>query len=133
MMSIDGRRLRKALPRIVYLYFMHGNTLDEQKAAILYANILTYEDEQSEIYRHYQEEMETFAWDQLIKRQISEELRIIYNRFLVEEKMTPERLDALYDICHAYWVRVKNPESNMYLSLKRMVRLDSELRIPKRS
>ena len=64
--------------RIVYLYFMHGNTLDEQKAAILYANILTYEDEQSEIYRHYQEEMETFAWDQLIKRQISEELRIIY-------------------------------------------------------
>ena len=21
--------------------------------------------------------------------------------------MTPERLDALYDICHAYWVRVK--------------------------
>lgn len=107
MMSIDGRRLRKALPRIVYLYFMHGNTLDEQKAAILYANILTYEDEQSEIYRHYQEEMETFAWDQLIKRQISEELRIIYNRFLVEEKMTPERLDALYDICHAYWVRVK--------------------------
>ncbi len=58
MMSIDGRRLRKALPRIVYLYFMHGNTLDEQKVAILYANILTYEDEQSEIYRHYQEEME---------------------------------------------------------------------------
>ena len=42
--------------------------MDEQKAAILYANILTYEDERSEIYRHYQEEMETFAWDQLIKK-----------------------------------------------------------------
>ena len=107
MMSIDGRRLRRALPRIVYLYFMHGNHLDDQRASILYANILTYEDEESEIYQYYQEEMEVFAWNQLLKRQISEELRIIYNRFLVEEKMNPERLDALYDICHAYWVRAK--------------------------
>lgn len=107
MMSVDGRRLQKALPRIVYLYFMHGNHLDDTRAAILYANILTYEDEKSEIYQYYQKEMEEFAWEQLRKRQISEELRIIYNRFLTEEKMTPERLDALYDISHAYWVRAK--------------------------
>lgn len=107
MMSVDGRRLHKALPRIVYLYFMHGNHLDDTRAAILYANILTYEDEKSEIYQYYQKEMEDFAWAQLQKRQISEDLRVIYNRFLREEKMTPERLDALYDISHAYWVRAQ--------------------------
>lgn len=107
MMSVDGRRLQKALPRIVYLYFMHGNHLDDTRAAILYANILTYEDEKGEIYQYYQREIEEFAWEQLQRRQISEELRVIYNRFLTEEKMTPERLDALYDICHAYWVRAR--------------------------
>lgn len=107
MMSVDGRRLQKALPRIVYLYFMHGNHLDDTRAAILYANILTYEDEKGEIYQYYQREIEAFAWEQLQRRQISEELRVIYNRFLTEEKMTPERLDALYDISHAYWVKAR--------------------------
>ena len=70
---------------------MHGNSLDYQKCAFLYANLITYEDETSEIYAHYRDEMEAFAWNQLEKRNIDEDLRIIYKRFLVETDMSPEQ------------------------------------------
>ena len=32
---------------------------------------------------HYRDEMEAFAWNQLDRRNVDEQLRIIYKRFLV--------------------------------------------------
>ncbi len=43
------------------------------------------------------------------RRNIDEDLRIIYKRFLVEDEMKQERIKALYDICHAYWITTKVP------------------------
>ena len=88
---------------------MHGNSLDYHKCAFLYSNLITYEDETSEIYAHYRDEMEAFAWNQLERRNVDEQLRIIYKRFLVESAMNAERIKALYDICHAYWITTKVP------------------------
>src|SRR5699024_4530820 len=48
-------------------------------------------------------------WDQLTKRHINEALRIIYKRFCTEKDMTPERIDAMNDICHAYEVKTNLP------------------------
>lgn len=107
MASIRVMRIVKAFPRSVYLYFMHGNTLDDQKRSLLYANLITFEDESSEIYMHYKDEMEQFAWKQLEKRRVNEHLRIIYKRFFAEEYMNPSRIKALYDICHAYEITTK--------------------------
>lgn len=42
-----------------------------------------------------------------MERHISDSLCIIYRRFLNEREMTPNRLEALYDICHAYRVKTK--------------------------
>ena len=109
MASVQPDRFHKPLPRSVYLYFMHGNTLDYHKCAFLYANLITYEDETSEIYAHYRDEMEAFAWNQLDRRNVDEQLRIIYKRFLSESSMNSERVKALYDICHAYWITTKVP------------------------
>ena len=53
--------------------------------------------------------MEVFAWNQLERRNIDEDLRIIYKRFLVEDEMKKKRIKALYDICHAYWITTKVP------------------------
>lgn len=108
MVSIDEDRVSGALPRSIYLYFMHGNSLEYKKAALLYANVITYEDESSELSDAYREQIERFAWEQLEKRHINEQLRVIYKRFCREEDMTPERLRALYDICHAYKVTTKS-------------------------
>ena len=110
MASIDVKDANKPLPRSVYLYFMHGNTLTYQKNAILYANLISFEDESSEIYAHYRDEMEVFAWEQLEKVRISEPLRIIYKRFIDERSMTKERVNALYDICYTYQITTKVPD-----------------------
>lgn len=107
MESVEPDHFRKPLPRSVYLYFMHGNMLDFQKKAFLYSNLITYEDETSEIYSHYRDEMEAFAWNQLDRRNVDDRLRIIYKRFIVESSLNTERVKALYDICHAYLITTK--------------------------
>lgn len=104
MMSMNMNRVKSAFPRIVYLYFRHGISLDYRRTALLYANILTYEKEDSEIYVFYQEQIKEFAKEQLQKRHINDSLRIIYNRFFNEHNLTPDEMEAIYDICHKYHV-----------------------------
>lgn len=107
METIEEDRVREALPRSIFLYFMHGNNLDYKKAALLYANLITYEQYASDLYISYREQMVEFAWDQLMKRHINESLKIIYKRFCSEEEMTGERLEAMRDVCYAYEVTTK--------------------------
>ncbi len=107
MASVKETQFKKALPRSVYLYFMHGNSLNYHKLAFLYANLITYVDEGSEIYAHYRDEIEAFAWNQMERRHIDEHLRVIYKRFVAERLMNPDRVKALYDICHAYEITTK--------------------------
>ncbi|MBQ8802958.1 MAG: hypothetical protein IJZ53_04915 [Tyzzerella sp.] len=107
MMSMNPQRVKGAFPKIVYLYFLHGINLDYKRTALLYENILLYEDEQSEIYGQYKEQIKAFAWEQLMERHINDSLRVIYNRFINEKEITLDGLDALYDICHAYRVTTK--------------------------
>ncbi len=104
MMSMDPQRVKRAFPRIVYLYFRHGISLDYRRTALLYENILTYEEENGEIYQFYKEQIREFAKEQLLKRHINDSLRIIYNRFINENNVSPDELSALYDICHKYHV-----------------------------
>lgn len=107
MMSLNPERVKSAFPRIVYLYFLHGMNLDWRRKALLYENILMYESENSEIYKHYCEQMKVFAKEQLLKRHINESLRVIYNRFIHPNTISLEELDALYDVCHAYQITTK--------------------------
>lgn len=107
MATVEEDKVREALPRSIFLYFMHGNNLNYKKAALLYANLITYEQYASDLYISYREQMEQFAWDQLMKRHIDEALKIIYKRFCTEEEMTGERLEAMRDICYAYEVTTK--------------------------
>lgn len=107
MMTIEEDSVREALPKSIFLYFMHGNNLNYKKAALLYANLVTYEEYASDLYISYREQMVAFAWDQLLKRHITESLKILYKKFCTEEEMTGERLEAMRDICHAYEVKTK--------------------------
>lgn len=56
METIEEDRVREALPRSIFLYFMHGNNLDYKKAALLYANLITYEQYASDLYISYREQ-----------------------------------------------------------------------------
>lgn len=105
MMSVDERQLKKEFPKSVYLYFMHGNTLDYRKAAILYANVILFVEETGELYDMYREQMGRFASEQLEKLRINEALRVIYKRCCKEQDMTIEQMRSMYAICHAYEVK----------------------------
>ena len=109
MMSVNPKRVKSAFPKIVYLYFLHGMNLDYKRIALLYENILTYENEDSDIYARYQDQMKAFAREQLLKRHINDSLRVIYNRFIQPNDIAPDEMSALYDICHAYVVTTKIP------------------------
>ncbi len=110
MMTIDEDSFRGPLPKVILLYFMHGNSLNYRKAAFLYANLVTYEEQAGELYLNYREQMVVFTWKQLMQRHITESLRILYKRFCQPEEMTAERMEAMRDICYSYSIstRVKN-------------------------
>ncbi len=111
MMTVDDKYLDENFPKSVFLYFRHGNSLNYKKAAVLYANLINCEEESSELYGAYREQMERFAWAQLEARKINDALRIIYKRCCAEREMNAERVKAVYDICHAY--EIKTPMKNM--------------------
>ena len=118
MMTIDDKYLKKEFPKSVYLYFMHGNSLNYRKAAVLYANIISFQPEAGELYLAYREQMCRFAWEQLEHRRINDALRIIYRRCCPSREITPERMKAVYDICHAYGVKTSMPNMAFVMVLE---------------
>lgn len=97
MMSIP-EDYKEQLPRNLLLYFRMENTLNNRQKAFLYANIIRYQDRASDIYRQYEKEIESFMLEQLLERKLSEDLAVIYERFLVEELLTIDFAEALADI-----------------------------------
>ncbi len=119
MITLDAENMRGPLPRSIFLYFMHGNSLDYRKAAFLYANLLTYEVGGEDMYLGYREQMFSFTMDQLLKRRITEPLRILYKRFCVESEMTPEHMEAMRDICYSYSISTKVPNMKCVLVIEK--------------
>ena len=109
MASLNREKIREAFPKQIYLYFIHGINLDYRRIALLYENIITYVDEENDIYKQYKEQMKAFSAEHLLKRHIDDSFRVIYNRFVNVNAMTPDELDAMYDICHAYQITTKVP------------------------
>ncbi|MFI3170908.1 MAG: DUF5717 family protein [Eubacteriales bacterium] len=97
------------LPRTILLYFAHGNNLNQDKAALLYANIILYEKENSVLYKCYYDSIKIFILQQLELRRINHNLRILYRSFISENEMNIEKIKAIYDICHTYLVTTKVP------------------------
>ena len=119
MMTIDEDSERGPLPKTILLYFMHGNSLDYKKAAFLYANLVSHEQQAGELYLGYREQMVVFTWAQLLKRHITESLRILYKRFCREEEMTPEYMEAMRDICFSYEITTKIPNMKCVLVIEK--------------
>ncbi len=119
MATLDEKQVKGALPKSVFLYFMHGNTLEYKKEAFLYANLLTHDVGGEELYAAYKDQISAFVWDQLLKRHITDSLRILYKRFCVEEDMNQERLEAMLDICYAYSITTKVPDMKCVLVIEK--------------
>ena len=64
---------KKLLPEQVLLYFLYHDTLTASQKVYLYKNVISYGDPKSEIYGKYQEKIEKYTRESLLKRRISPE------------------------------------------------------------
>lgn len=95
-------------PKNLLLYFQMENTLNSTQKACLYANIVRFQPQDSDIYRAYKDQIEAFMLEELVKRRQSEDLAVIYDRFLVEELLTIDFAEALADIMFLRRIRCKD-------------------------
>ena len=75
----------KLLPKEVLLYFSYQTVLDEDTRAVLYANLVTYMDQEDPLYREYQKEISRFGTEQILKGRISRPLSRIYDAVIYED------------------------------------------------
>ncbi|MCI9479150.1 MAG: hypothetical protein HFI21_09135 [Lachnospiraceae bacterium] len=108
MMSVP-ENYQEQLPRNLLLYFHMENTLNSKQKAFLYANIIRYQERDSDIYRQYEREIQSFMLEQLLERKLSEDLAFIYERFLVEELLTIDFAEALADIMFLRQLTCEDP------------------------
>lgn len=109
MDSLDVDTFTKELPRTVLLYFAHGNNLSYEKAALLYANVVSLENDTSDFLQYYQEEIQVFTMQQLELRRINPQLRVIYRKLLSAHETNIEKIRAIDDISHSYLLTTRVP------------------------
>ncbi len=98
------------LPRILLLYFSYNHTLDYRTQAALYLNVLTYMQEDEEIYRAYEEQIETFAVEQLFQSHMNRDLAQIYSRMLYPEMIDEKIAKVLPKLLYAREIVCDSPD-----------------------
>lgn len=95
------------LPKEILLYFSYVRELDYTSRSVLYENILTYVERESDIYRLYEREMEKFTMEQLFAGRISSQMAVIYKQMIYKEqidlqiaKTLPSILSSSRVLCH---------------------------------
>lgn len=99
----------RLLPKEILLYFSYANELDRYSRSVLYQNILLYGQEDRELYRLYERNIEKFAIEQLFAGRINNRLAVIYKNMLYQElidlkmaKTLPSVLNAHRIVCHDF-------------------------------
>ncbi|MEG0813189.1 MAG: DUF5717 family protein [Clostridium sp.] len=88
----------KLLPKQILLYFSYVSELDYNSRSVLYENILTYENKDSDIYKLYERDIEKFAMEQLFAGRINRRLAVIYKHMLYKELIDPQIAKTLPSI-----------------------------------
>lgn len=87
MYTLDTERVG-TLPDAVLSYFQFENHLNDRCKSFLFAYIWKHRNEHPDIFRMYEEQMWSFLQRQLGHHRISEDLAVLYEGFLTEEKIT---------------------------------------------
>ncbi len=98
---------KEPLPRTILLYFAHGHSLPYDKVALIYANIIMYENKESELFALYKDAIKVFTMQQLELRMLNSSLKVLYRYYLSDQEMNIEKIKAIYDISHLYQITTK--------------------------
>lgn len=97
-MMATTEQKKKMLPEQVLLYFLYHDTLTSSQKVYLYKNVISYGDPKSEIYGKYQEKIEKYTTESLLKRRISSEHAFLYEKFLYPQIFTQDMAEATADL-----------------------------------
>ncbi|MDO4343255.1 MAG: DUF5717 family protein [Eubacteriales bacterium] len=100
----------RELPQTVRMYFSYNNTLDYEKKAAVYANIIRNRQKNPETYDAYRASMELFMEEQLQAGHINEDLALLYEALLTRMVMDARMAKGLAKALYTYEVICKNPQ-----------------------
>ncbi len=66
------------LPELVTLYFRYDNSLPYDKKAFVYANVITYKNENEKLYEQYRRTIQRFSLEHMAKGHIDDNLGLCY-------------------------------------------------------
>lgn len=90
--------LHEEMPRSVLLYFSYDNTLDPERKALIYENVLLYQDKDSELFASYEPQIRDLCMSALFERRIDERLAVIYDHVLYPNMIDRKAAEILPDI-----------------------------------
>lgn len=91
------------------LYFIYNSSLSERKKAFLYASVIKDKQNNTSIYRTYFKQIEMFAMKQIVKHNISNHLKIIYEDILITDMIKGEIAEELPHILFRHELTCHNP------------------------
>lgn len=97
LMSMDTRNIQE-VPRIILMYFKYNSQLGYKQKALLYVNIIAAKERQPEVYEQYRESMESFAYEQMERGRIDDNLAVIYEEVVSRGIYSAELADALSNV-----------------------------------
>lgn len=103
-----GDNYEVVFPEKLLMYFVYnGNTLME-KQEILYENIINSKSDIPNIYKNYEDTIEKYALEQIVKGRMNEHLSVIYSNVLSESMIDEEIGKNLIGIMNTYKVECFN-------------------------
>ncbi len=106
-----GREKYARLPKIVLMFFAYDSGLDYKDKAFLYADIISNEINNAEVYDSYRPHIEQFGYEQLKLGNIDDNLIVIY-RHIWNEKLADE-LTAPYMLKLMFTYRIRIYSDNI--------------------
>lgn len=97
------------LPKMALLYFGYNNSLDYVRKAYIFSNIIHNRNDNSQVYRTYMPQMESFIADQLEKGHINDDLSYIYKQLLRPEMVDEDNAEQVSEILFTYKIECSNP------------------------
>nr|WP_314929820.1 DUF5717 family protein [Shuttleworthia satelles] len=91
MMSMPQDTIRP-IPPLLARYFLINNRLPQEKQALLYANIVSFQKRDPKTYEAYRNSLDRFAERMMIEGRIDDNIAIIYNDYL--DRITPSETIA---------------------------------------
>lgn len=107
MMSLPADYAQE-LPKMVMMYFAYNSELDYTRKAVLYANILKYQEVYSEIAASYRETIDIFMVEQIKKGHINKELAYLYRNAMTPLALRPDYAEHLVPLLFTNQITVEN-------------------------